>query len=69
MSTKEKQEQLVEILKNWQHVENASVAQTAAIIGLVARTALREQLSADERSIAVAARFASFATSNFRFRD
>ena len=32
MSTKEKQEQLVKILKAWQHVENTSVAQTAGII-------------------------------------
>jgi hypothetical protein len=32
MSTKEKQEQLVEILRSWQHVENKSVAQAADII-------------------------------------
>jgi len=32
MSTKEKQEKLVEILKAWQHIENRSVSQTAEII-------------------------------------
>lgn len=32
MSTKEKQDQLVEILRSWQHVENKSVAQAADII-------------------------------------
>lgn len=32
MSTKEKQDKLVEILKAWQHIENRSVSQTAEII-------------------------------------
>ncbi len=32
MSTKEKQEALVNILKSWQHVENHSIQQTAKII-------------------------------------
>jgi hypothetical protein len=32
MSTKDKQEQLVKILKSWQHIENQSIQQTAKII-------------------------------------
>ena len=32
MSTKEKQERLVDILKAWQHVENQTIAQTAGVI-------------------------------------
>ncbi len=32
MSTKEKQAKLAEILREWQHIENATVAQTAQIM-------------------------------------
>jgi catalase len=41
MSTKEKQEQLVEILRRWQHIENKSVAQAADIIDKSPNPAIR----------------------------
>ncbi len=41
MSTKEKQEQLVEILRKWQHVETRSVAQAAEITDRTRNPAIR----------------------------
>ena len=41
MSTKEKQEELVKVLKAWQHVENHSVAQTAGIIDTTRNPVIR----------------------------
>jgi hypothetical protein len=41
MSVKEKQEQLVEVLKAWQHIENRSVAQTAEIIDKTTNPVIR----------------------------
>jgi hypothetical protein len=41
MSTKEKQEQLAEVLKAWQHIENRSIAQSAEIIDKTSNPVIR----------------------------
>ena len=41
MSVKEKQEQLAEVMKAWQHIENRSVAQTAEIIDKTTNPVIR----------------------------
>ena len=53
MSTKEKQEQLVEILRAWQHVENHAVAQTAGIIDQTRNPVIRLVMEIIQRDSAL----------------
>jgi hypothetical protein len=53
MSTKEKQDELVKILKAWQHVENHSVAQTADIIDRTPNPVIRLVMEIIQRDSAM----------------
>ena len=60
MSTKEKQAQLVEILKAWQHIENRSVAQTADIIDKSTNPVIRIVMEIIQRDSAMHHRVQQF---------
>ena len=60
MSVKEKQEQLVEILKAWQHIENRSVAQTAEIIDKSTNPVIRIAMEIIQRDSAMHHRVQQF---------
>jgi hypothetical protein len=52
MSTREKEKQLVETLRAWQHVENRSVAQTAEIIDRTPNPVIRMVMEIIQRDSA-----------------
>jgi hypothetical protein len=60
MKTKEKQEELVGILKAWQHVENQSVAQTAGIIDKTTNPVIRLVMEIIQRDSAMHHRVQEF---------
>ncbi len=60
MSVKEKQEQLAEILKAWQHIENRSVAQTAEIIDKTTNPVIRMVMEIIQRDSAMHHRVQQF---------
>ncbi|HEU4382166.1 MAG TPA: hypothetical protein VFR85_01585 [Anaeromyxobacteraceae bacterium] len=60
MSIKEKQEQLVKILKAWQHVETTSVAQTADIIDKTQNPVIRLVMEIIQRDSATHHRVQQF---------
>ncbi len=60
MSTKEKQEKLVEILKSWQHIENQSVAQSAGIIDKTHNPVIRLVMEIIQRDSAMHHRVQQF---------
>jgi ribonucleotide reductase beta subunit family protein with ferritin-like domain len=60
MSTKEKQAQLAEILKAWQHVENRSVVQTAEIIDKTTNPVIRIVMEIIQRDSAMHHRVQQF---------
>ena len=60
MSVKEKQEQLAEILKAWQHIENRSVAQTAEVIDKTTNPVIRIVMEIIQRDSAMHHRVQQF---------
>ncbi len=60
MSTKEKQDELVEVLKAWQHVETHSVAQTAGIIDKTRNPVIRLVMEIIQRDSAMHHRVQQF---------
>jgi hypothetical protein len=60
MSTKEKQEQLAEILKAWQHIENRSIGQTAEIIDKSTNPVIRMVMEIIQRDSAMHHRVQQF---------
>jgi hypothetical protein len=60
MSTKESQQKLVEILKAWQHVENQSVTQSAAIIDRTSNPVIRLVMEIVQRDSAMHFRVQQF---------
>jgi len=60
LSTKEKQEQLAEILRAWQHVETRSVAQTAEVIDRTRNPLIRIVMEIIQRDSAMHHRVQQF---------
>jgi hypothetical protein len=60
MSVKEKQEQLAEVMKAWQHIENRSVAQTAEIIDKTTNPVIRIAMEIIQRDSAMHHRVQQF---------
>jgi hypothetical protein len=60
MTTKAKQEELVEILRRWQHVENRSVAASAAIIDKTRNPVIRLVMEIIQRDSAMHHRVQQF---------
>jgi hypothetical protein len=60
MSTKEKQEQLAEVLKAWQHIENRSIAQSAEIIDKTSNPVIRMVMEIIQRDSAMHHRVQQF---------
>ena len=60
MSTKEKQEQLAEVLKAWQHIENRSIAQSAEIIDKTNNPVIRMVMEIIQRDSAMHHRVQQF---------
>jgi hypothetical protein len=60
MSTKENLAKLVEILREWQHIENASVAQTAQIIDKTQNPVIRMLMEIIQRDSAMHHRVQQF---------
>lgn len=65
MSTKEQQAQLVEILKDWQHIENGSIAQTAGIIDKTHNPVIRLVMEIIQRDSAMHHRVQQFIIDSF----
>ena len=65
MSTKEKQEQLVKTLREWQHIENRSVAQTANIIDRTTNPVIRLVMEIIQRDSAMHHRVQQFIIDSF----
>jgi restriction endonuclease Mrr len=68
MSTKENEKQLVEILKNWQHVENHSIAQTAGIIDKTSNPVIQIIMSIIQRDSAMHHRVQQFIVDSLETR-
>jgi hypothetical protein len=68
MSTKENEKQLVEILKDWQHVENSSIAQTAAIIDKTSNPVIQLVMSIIQRDSAMHHRVQQFIVDSLETR-
>jgi restriction endonuclease Mrr len=68
MGTKENEKQLVEILKNWQHVENQSVAQTAGIIDQTSNPVIQMIMSIIQRDSAMHHRVQQFIVDSLETR-
>jgi histidinol dehydrogenase len=65
MSTKAKQEKLVEILRAWQHIENRSVAQATQIIERTGNPAIRMVMEIIQRDSAMHHRVQQFIIDSF----
>ncbi len=60
MGTKEKQEQLADVLKAWQHIENRSIAQTAEVIDKTTNPVIRMVMEIIQRDSAMHHRVQQF---------
>jgi hypothetical protein len=68
MSTKENEQQLVDILKKWQHVENESIAQTAGIIDKTSNPVIQIIMSIIQRDSAMHHRVQQFIVDSLQSR-
>ena len=68
MSTKENEKQLVETLQSWQHVENESIAQTAAIIDKTSNPVIQLVMSIIQRDSAMHHRVQQFIVDSLETR-
>ena len=68
MSTKENEQQLVDILKKWQHVENESIAQTAGIIDKTDNPVIQIIMSIIQRDSAMHHRVQQFIVDSLQSR-